>query len=72
LGLQLQEPPVEIGERFFFSLGAGQKIFFHIEPRMETLEVEQELFFELLPRVNASWRESRIPIRRIILKRYDE
>jgi hypothetical protein len=53
-------------------LGAGQKIFFHIELCLETLEVEQELFFELLPRVNASWRESGIPICRSVLERDDE
>jgi hypothetical protein len=72
LGLQLQEPLVEIGEHFFFSLRTGHKIFFHIELRLETLEVEQELFFELLPWVNASQRESGIPICCSILERDDE
>jgi hypothetical protein len=33
----LQEPPVKIGERFFFSLYAGQKIFFRIELGLEPL-----------------------------------
>jgi hypothetical protein len=72
MGLQLQEPPVEIWEHFFFSLGTGQKIFFHIELCLETLKVEQKLFFELLPRVNVSRRKSGIPVCRIILKRDDE
>jgi hypothetical protein len=39
---------------------------------METMEVEQELFFEMLTRVNASWRESRIPVCRSFLERDDE
>jgi hypothetical protein len=72
LSLQLQEPPVEIREHFFFSLGIGQKIFFCIELRLELLEVEQELFFELLPRMNASWREPEVPICCGILERDDE
>jgi hypothetical protein len=53
-------------------LGIGQKIFFDIELRLETLKVEQELFFELLPKVNASWWESGIPICSSILERDDE
>jgi hypothetical protein len=53
-------------------LDAGQKIFFHIELLLETLEVEQELFFELLPRVTASWRESGVPVCHNVLEREDE
>jgi hypothetical protein len=53
-------------------LGIGQKIFFDIELRLETLKVEQELFFKLLPKVNASWWESGIPICSNILERDDE
>jgi hypothetical protein len=41
--------------RAFFSLSAGHKIFFCIELRLKPLEIEQELFFELLPRTDASW-----------------
>jgi hypothetical protein len=62
----------EIGECFFFSLSAGQKIFFHFELRLEPLEIEQELIFELLPRVDAPWRESGVPVCCSILKRNDE
>jgi hypothetical protein len=72
LGLQSQKPPGEIGERFFSSFGTGQKIFFYIELHLETLEVEQELFFELLPRGNASQWESGIPVCCTIFKRDDE
>jgi hypothetical protein len=68
----LSEPSVEIEERFYFSFGAGQKIFFHIELRLETLKVEKELFFELLPRVNTSRRESGTPVCRSILEGDDE
>jgi hypothetical protein len=35
-------------------LNARQKIFFHIELCLKPLEIEQELFFELLTRVDAS------------------
>jgi hypothetical protein len=53
-------------------LSAGYKIFFHIELRLETLEVEQELFFELLPRMDASQREPRVLVCCGVLKRDDE
>jgi hypothetical protein len=59
-------------ERFFFSLSVGQKIFFRIKLCLEPLEIEHELFFELLLGMNASWREPRVPIYCGILKRDDE
>jgi hypothetical protein len=68
----LQEPPIKIVERFFFSLSTGQKIFFHIEFHLETLEIKQEFFFEQLPRVDASRREPRILVSCSVLKRDDE
>jgi hypothetical protein len=39
---------------------------------LETLEVEQELFFELLPRMDASQREPRVLVCCGVLKRDDE
>jgi hypothetical protein len=40
--------------------------------RLEPLEVEQEFFFELLSRMNASWQEPRVPVWCSVLKRDDE
>jgi hypothetical protein len=45
LSLELQEPWVEVGKCFFFSLSTGQKVLFRIELRLEPLEIEQEFFF---------------------------
>jgi hypothetical protein len=61
-----------MGARLFFSLSVGQKTFFLVELRLEPLEVEQEFFFELLSRMNASWQEPRVPVWCSVLKRDDE
>jgi hypothetical protein len=53
-------------------LSAGQKIFFRIELYLKSLEIKQELFFELLPRVDASYREPGVPVCYDVLKRDDE
>jgi hypothetical protein len=45
LRLELQEHSVEIGKCFFFSLSAGQEIFFRIELCLEPLEIEQKFLF---------------------------
>jgi hypothetical protein len=53
-------------------LSAGLKIFFRIKLCLKPLEIEQELFFELLPRIDASWQEPRVPVCCGIIKRDDE
>jgi hypothetical protein len=54
LGFQLQESPIEIGGHFFLPLSTRQEISFRIELRLEPLEVQQKLLFELLSRIDAS------------------
>jgi hypothetical protein len=53
-------------------LGIGQEIFFHIELLLEPLVVVKELFFELLPRMNASRQESGVPVCYGFLERDNE
>jgi hypothetical protein len=53
-------------------LGARQKFFFSAELRLEPLEVEEKLIFQLLPRIDASWWEFGIPICGCVLYRDDE
>jgi hypothetical protein len=45
LRLELQEPSIEIGKYFFFSFSVGQKVFFCIVLRLESLKIEQKFLF---------------------------
>jgi hypothetical protein len=62
LRFELEEPSVKVGQCFSLSLNTRQKIFFSVELRLEPLEVEEKLVFQLLPGIDASWQESGIPI----------
>jgi hypothetical protein len=49
---------VKVGQCFFLSLSTRQKIFFSVELHLEPLKVKEKLVFQLLPGIDASWRES--------------
>jgi hypothetical protein len=62
LGFELEEPSIEIRQWFSLFLYAGKEVFFSIEHCLKFLKVDENLVFQVLPRINTSRRESGIPI----------